>query len=49
MAFATIYVCGNTVICMKVFIQASSAFLYVCSLERNAGKVYGAYIITLLP
>ena len=28
-------------ICMKLSTLASSSFLYVCSLERNAGKVYG--------
>ena len=27
-------------ICMKLSIRASSSFLNVCSLERNAGKVY---------
>ena len=27
-------------ICMKLSTRASSSFLYVCSLERNAGKVY---------
>ena len=26
--------------CMKLSTRASSSFLYVCSLERNAGKVY---------
>ena len=26
-----------TVVCMKLSIQPSSSFLYVCSLERNAG------------
>ena len=31
---------SNTVICMKLSIRASSLFLYVCSLERNSGKVY---------
>ena len=30
----------NTVICMKLFTRPSTSFLYVCSLERNAGKVY---------
>ena len=30
----------NTVICMKLSIRVSTSFLYVCSLERNSGKVY---------
>ena len=30
----------NTVICMRLSTLASSSCLYVCSLERNAGKVY---------
>ena len=29
----------NTVICMKMSVWALSLFLYVCSLERNVGKV----------
>ena len=37
----------NTVICMKLSNQASSSFLCVCSLERNAGKVY-SILFTLL-
>ena len=28
----------NTVIYMKLSTQASTSFLYACSLERNAGK-----------
>ena len=30
----------NTVICIKLSTRALSSFLYVCLLERNAGKVY---------
>ena len=30
----------NTVFCMKLSTRPSASFLYVCSLERNAGKVY---------
>lgn len=30
----------TTVICVKLSTRASSFFLYVCSLQRNAGKVY---------
>ena len=30
----------NTVICRKLSTRVSSSFLYICSLECNAGKVY---------
>ena len=30
----------STVICLKLSTWASSSFLYICSLECNAGKVY---------
>ena len=30
----------NTVICMKLSTRASSSFVFVCSHERNTGKVY---------
>ena len=38
----------NTVICMKLSTLASSLILYVCSLERNAGKVYYNFYQTFL-
>ena len=34
-------------ICMKLSTRASSSFLCVCSLERNAGKVYALLFCTL--
>ena len=37
-----------SVICMKLSTRASSSFLYVCSLERNAGKVYSCNILEKL-
>ena len=38
----------NTVICMKLSTLASSSFLYVLWLERNAGKVYYNFYQTFL-